>query len=84
MFDTVFGLPTHALVVHAVVVLVPVAAIGGVLVALLPRLRQRFGPLVAVLAVAAIPAVFVATQSGERLERRLNASSGRTTYARRN
>lgn len=76
MFDTVFGLPTHALVVHAVVVLLPLAAIGGVLVALLPRARERYGLLVAATAVAAAPSVFVAVQSGERLEERVNATLG--------
>jgi len=76
VFDTVFGLPTHALVVHAVLVLLPLAAIGGVLVALAPRVRERFGLLVALLAVATVPAVFVAAESGERLEERVNATLG--------
>ena len=76
MFDTVFGLPTHALVIHAVVVLLPLAAIGGVLVAVLPRMRERFGLLVMLFAVASVPAVFVAQQSGEKLEARLNATFG--------
>lgn len=76
MFDTVFGLPTHALVVHAVVVLIPLAAIGGVVVALVPRMRDRYGVLVALIAVVAAPSVFVAAQSGERLEQRVNAILG--------
>ncbi|GJF03026.1 hypothetical protein [Pseudonocardia sp. D17] len=37
------GLPVHPLVVHAVVVLVPAAVIGAVLVALWPRIRARRG-----------------------------------------
>lgn len=76
MFDTVFGLPLHALVIHAVVVLLPLAAIGGVLVALLPTFRSRFGILVVAAAVVTVPTVFVATQSGEQLERRVNATFG--------
>lgn len=77
MFDTVFGLPTHALVVHAVVVLLlPLAAIGGLMVAVLPRLRDRYGALVALLSVAAVPTVFVAQRSGEEPETRVNASLG--------
>jgi hypothetical protein len=32
---------THALVVHAVVVLLPLAAIGGILITLVPALRRR-------------------------------------------
>ena len=30
MFDKIFGLPVHILVVHAVVVLVPLCAVGAV------------------------------------------------------
>ena len=36
MFDTILGLPVHALVVHAVVVLVPLAAFGLIAIALVP------------------------------------------------
>lgn len=76
MFDTVFGLPLHALVVHAVVVLLPLAAIGGVVIALVPRFRDRFGILVGVAAVLVVPAVVVTTQSGEQLEKRVDATFG--------
>lgn len=76
MFDTVFGLPTHALVVHAVVVLLPLAAIGGLAVVLLPRIRDRFGWPIALLAVLVVPSVFVATQSGEKLQERVSATFG--------
>jgi glyceraldehyde-3-phosphate dehydrogenase/erythrose-4-phosphate dehydrogenase len=37
----VFGLPTHALLVHAVVVLVPLAVLGAVVVAVWPAARRR-------------------------------------------
>lgn len=76
MFDTAFGLPLHALVVHGAVVLLPLAALGGIVIALVPKLRDRFGILVALAAVAGIPTVFVATQSGEKLETRVNATFG--------
>lgn len=76
MFDTVSGLPLHALVVHAVVVLLPLAALGGILIAFVPKLRDRFGLLVGLAAVAAAVSVFVATQSGEQLEERVNATFG--------
>lgn len=38
---TVFGLPAHPLVVHAVVVLLPLAAVAAIAAALVPRWRQR-------------------------------------------
>ena len=76
MFDTVFGLPTHALVVHAVVVLLPLAAAAAVVVALVPAARRRYGVVVALLTVAAVGAVPVATRSGERLFARKSATFG--------
>ncbi|MFM7146805.1 MAG: DUF2231 domain-containing protein [Actinomycetales bacterium] len=69
--DTVFGLPVHVLVVHAVVVLLPLASIGAVLLALLPRFSQRFAVLVVVLAWAAVPAAFLAEGSGEQFAERV-------------
>lgn len=69
--DTVFGLPVHALVVHAVVVLVPLAAAGTAAVSVSPRLRARYGSLVALVALASLVLVPVATSSGEELERRV-------------
>ena len=74
MFDTVFGLPVHALVLHVVVILVPLAAAGVVCIAAVPRWRARFGFLVVAIATAGLAAVPVATRSGGKLEDRLGAS----------
>jgi glucan phosphoethanolaminetransferase (alkaline phosphatase superfamily) len=72
MLDTVFNLPAHALVVHVVVVLLPLAAVGAVAIAVVPSLRRRFGLLVAALTVVSVAAVPVATHSGQRMfDRRL-------------
>jgi hypothetical protein len=76
MLDRVFGLPTHALVIHIVVILLPVAAVGGILVALVPPLRRRYGELVALATVLAAAAVPVATHSGEHLLVRKTAILG--------
>ena len=76
MFDTVFGVPTHPLVVHAVVVLLPLAALGGVAVALVPALRRRYGPLVGAAAAGAVVSVLAATRSGEELYARQSARFG--------
>lgn len=48
MFDLVNGLPVHPLVVHAVVVLLPLAIVGTILVAVRPTWRRAYGPLVVV------------------------------------
>ena len=66
--DTLFGLPAHPLVVHAAVVLLPIAAIGLIVVAAIPRARKLYAPIVLGLALAATVAVGLAQQSGESLE----------------
>ncbi|MCP3783464.1 hypothetical protein NLX85_08820 [Micromonospora sp. A3M-1-15] len=71
MPDTVNGLPVHPLVVHAVVVLLPLAALGVVALAVRPSWRGRFGVLVVLIAALAAAAVPLATESGEGLERRV-------------
>src|SRR3954469_9579336 len=71
--ETVRGLPLHVLIVHAVVVLVPLVAVGTLLAALWPAVRRYFGALVVVGAVAATALVPIATGSGENLERQLGA-----------
>ena len=76
MLDNVFGVPTHALVVHAVVVLLPLAALTGIAVALVPALRRRYGGLVLLLTIGAVATVPVAQQAGERLFDRLSARFG--------
>jgi len=73
VFDKIFGLPVHILVVHAVVVLVPLCAIGAVLMLVSPTWRERLRwPEVVLLTVAAGSA-FVAKQSGETLKNHLGS-----------
>lgn len=69
MFDLIDGLPWHPLVVHAVVVLLPLAMLGTVLIAVVPRWRRPYGPLVVAVAAVATALVPVATSSGEALEK---------------
>lgn len=68
MPESLGGVPIHPLVVHGVVVLVPLAALGLIVIALVPRWRHRFGSLVVAAAAVATALVPVATQSGETLE----------------
>ena len=63
----VFGLPLHPLVVHAAVVLVPLASLGALAVLVSRRLRDRYGWLTALVAVGAAVATIVARLSGEAL-----------------
>lgn len=69
------GLPAHPLIVHAVVVLLPLAAVGVLLLALVPRWRPTFGPLVLIVTALATALVPLATESGESLERQVEESN---------
>jgi hypothetical protein len=68
---TVNGLPLHPLVVHAVVVLLPLAALGVAALSIRPSLVDRFGLLVVGVAAVATVTIPVATSSGEDLEHRV-------------
>jgi len=71
VFDTVLGLPVHALVVHGVVVLLPLMAIITAAVACIPRWRARAAWPVAGIDAGMVAMTFVARQSGEALQARL-------------
>ncbi|HSU11443.1 MAG TPA: DUF2231 domain-containing protein, partial [Pseudonocardia sp.] len=57
---TVDGIPAHPLVVHAVVVLLPLAAVATLLVVARPVWRRQLGVWVLLLAAAGVFAVPVA------------------------
>lgn len=69
------GLPAHPLFVHAVVVLVPLCAIGVVLCALWPAARRRLSLTVLVLSVFTAAMVPIVQQSGEWLEGQVGRST---------
>jgi hypothetical protein len=71
VFDTVLGLPVHALVVHGVVVLLPLMAIITAVVAFVPGWRMRAAWPVAVVDAGMVAMTFVARQSGLALQARL-------------
>jgi hypothetical protein len=71
MFDTIFGLPLHPLVVHATVVVVPLAAVTVVAAAVSRRFRQWAGLLPLAISLVAVVLVPISTSSGESLEHRV-------------
>lgn len=71
MSDTFLGLPTHALVVHAAVVLLPLSALGAIVMGLSHRFSVRFGPVVVGLAAVGTLAAFASRISGEELASRV-------------
>jgi hypothetical protein len=64
---TIFGLPAHALLVHAVVVLAPLTAALAILCALWPAARQRLAWLVLAFAVAVIVLTPLTVSAGQWL-----------------
>lgn len=68
MPSTILGLPLHPLIVHATVVLVPMAAVAVGAAVLLPRFRRWAGPVPAVLSLVALVLTPLSTASGENLE----------------
>ncbi len=74
MLDTFRGLPVHVLLVHATVVLVPLAALGVLALALVPRWRDTYGWLVLGLSTVALALVPLTTQAGYNFKRSLLAS----------
>jgi len=64
-FGMLAGLPLHPLLVHSAVVLVPLVAIGALVMSYLPSFSRRHGKLILIVAVIAQVSVFLAKMSGE-------------------
>lgn len=62
------GLPAHVLLIHAVVVLLPLAALATVLHAVWPTARRRLGIVTPALAGVALVLVPITTNAGQWLE----------------
>ncbi|HEX4016324.1 MAG TPA: DUF2231 domain-containing protein [Frankiaceae bacterium] len=71
---TVNGVPSHPLIVHAVVVLIPLAVIGTIGIALWPAMRRYFALTVLAVGVVGGLAVPAAVLSGENFRDRLGAA----------
>ncbi len=64
-FGMLAGLPLLPLLVHSAVVLVPLVAIGALVMSYLPSFSRRHGKLILTLALVAQVSVFLAKMSGE-------------------
>lgn len=67
--NTINGLPAHILLVHAIVVLIPLAAFLLILTAVWPAARRRLAGPNAILAVGSLILIPITTSAGEWLER---------------
>lgn len=76
--SSVFGLPLHPLVVHAVVILVPLTAVMVLLAAVVPAFRRWAGWLPLAMAAGCVVLTRVASDSGSNLQRlQLEVDDGR-------
>ena len=67
MPENIFGLPTHVLLQHVVVVLLPVAAVAAILVVLWGWYRHHLG--IATLVATFLVTLFVPLAAGDRANR---------------
>lgn len=73
--DQILGLPAHPLLVHGVVALIPLCAVGVILTALWPAARDRLAVPVLVLTASSVTLVPFVTESGEWLEERVRETA---------
>ena len=71
IFDTIQGLPVHPLIAHAVVVIMPLSALGMIAIVVKPALRERFGSLILSGVVMSVLSSVIAKNSGEALGERI-------------
>lgn len=69
------GLPAHILLVHAVVVLAPIAGLGAIVYAVAPRWRTYLAWPLGVLSLGLAPVSLLTAQAGEQLEKARPASA---------
>jgi hypothetical protein len=81
MPPTVMGLPSHVLLIHAVVVLLPLTGALLVLCAFSATLRRRAGVLLPIAGLGSLVLVPLATSSGEALLARLPADPAIAEHA---
>jgi hypothetical protein len=79
--DTLFGLPAHPFLVHIPIVLLPLSAVGVLLMALRPQWHQRYRWVVLAIGTVGVLGAVVAASAGEELEGRIVAVEGRRAAA---
>ena len=71
MFDSINGVPIHALIVHVAIVLIPLSAIGAILIAARPKALRLFGAATVVGAAVGAVASVISKTSGQNLSQRV-------------
>ena len=78
--DTIFGLPTHVLIVHATVVLLPIAVIGAIVLVFRRSVIHRLGPITVLVAGVGTATAWVSRGSGEQLASRVGYPQPHVEY----
>jgi uncharacterized membrane protein len=79
--DNIFGLPAHPLLVHLPVVLVPLAALGALVMLCWPRSRRHIAWITAGVAVVGALGAILAAGAGESLEDRVRETAALEEHA---
>lgn len=71
LFDLVFGLPVHPLIIHVVAVFLPLFSLASIALFIFKPLREKYGLIVQVGLGIAFVSSFIAKESGEALSLRV-------------
>jgi uncharacterized membrane protein len=75
VFEELFGLPAHPLLVHAPVVLIPVTALMAVAYGLVPPLRRQLSWFLVLFALASAGSAYAASESGKAFATKLGGAT---------
>ena len=78
--DTISGLPAHPLLVHIPVILLPLAAVGVILMAIKPAWHHRYRWATLAVGAAGTVGAVLAADAGESLDERLQAAGITNTW----
>lgn len=71
VFDLFLGLPLHPLVVHAAVILIPMAALAAIAAAIRPAISRKYGAVIIGIVVIGQLSSFLAKSTGQVFVERL-------------
>ena len=71
--DLIMQLPVHPLINHAVAALVPVSALGAILLVVFAKLRSNYSVLLLITVISASISAFIAENSGQALANRVGS-----------
>lgn len=77
LFGVVVGLPLHPLVIHVAIVLIPLVALGGLVMSYLPSFSRRYGKAIFLIALVAQGSLFLSKMTGQALTNIMEKDMGR-------